>query len=153
MLTATLKLLLLMAPVNYTRSHCCLDQCLSDCPYASCMRSKFFQKISVIILGDQNHISIFNMNSAEIQHRGITKLQNHLSWKRHIRSLSPSISPALPSPPLSYLHNCHVYTSLELFQRPWLHRVCGQPVTVVEMGLSKPIYEWLKNINSVFNQK
>lgn len=63
-----------MAPVNYERSHCYLDQCLDDCPYTSCLRSKFLQKKNAAILGDQNHISIFNMKSAEIRHRGITEL-------------------------------------------------------------------------------
>lgn len=74
MLTETLKLLLLMAAENYISSQCCLDQWLNDYLYTSCIRSKFLQETNVIILGDQNHISIFNMTSAEIKYRGITEL-------------------------------------------------------------------------------
>ena len=62
---------------------------------------------------------------------GILESQNHLGWKKPLRSSSPTINLTLPSPPLSHAPKHHVYTAFKHLQGWWLHRFPGQPVPVL----------------------
>jgi len=39
-----------------------------------------------------------------------TESQNHVGWKRLLRSLSPNVKLALPSPPINHVPKHHIYT-------------------------------------------
>ena len=54
--------------------------------------------------------------------------QNHLGWKRPLKSLSPTVNLALPSPPLNHVPKCHVYMSFKYLQEWWINHFPGQPV-------------------------
>ena len=61
----------------------------------------------------------------------IIESQNHLSWKRPLRSSSPTINLSLPSPPLNRVPKRHVYTSFKYLQGWWLNHFPGQAVPTV----------------------
>lgn len=56
--------------------------------------------------------------------------QNHLGWKGPLISWNASINPALPSPPLSHIPECHICTGFKCLQRWQLHHYLGQQVPV-----------------------
>jgi len=47
---------------------------------------------------------------------GIIESENHLGWKRTLRSSSPTTNPTLPSPPLNHVPKCHSYMSFKYLQ-------------------------------------
>jgi len=42
--------------------------------------------------------------------------QNHLGWKRPLRSSSPTVNLALPTPPLNHVPKHHIYVSFKYVQ-------------------------------------
>lgn len=51
-----------------------------------------------------------------------------LGLKGPLRSPSPTINPALPSPPLNHAPKCFICTSFKHPQGQWLHHFPGQPM-------------------------
>ena len=60
----------------------------------------------------------------------------HLIWKRPLRSLSPVINPAVPSPSLNHILECHIYLSFKYFQGWWLNYIPGQTVLMLDQPVS-----------------
>lgn len=66
--------------------------------------------------------------------------QNFLGWKILLRPLSPIIYPALPSPTLSHVPQCHIYTPCRYLQG-WSHfHFSGQPVPGLDNAFREEIF-------------
>ncbi|KAK4831600.1 hypothetical protein QYF61_018360 [Mycteria americana] len=75
----------------------------------------------------------------------ITESQNHIGWKRPLRSLSPTINLTLPKPPLHHVSKHLIQTSFKYFQGWRLNHFPGQPVPMLDNPLGE---EKFPNIQS-----
>ncbi|KAK4815135.1 hypothetical protein QYF61_017576 [Mycteria americana] len=93
------------------------------CPYQRCARIQYF---------------LWNI------HR-ITESQNHIGWKRPLRSSSPTINLTLPKPPLHHVSKHLIQTSFKYLQGWRLNHFPGQPVPMLDNPLGE---EKFPNIQS-----
>ncbi|NWI67659.1 AFF3 protein, partial [Todus mexicanus] len=70
-----------------------------------------------------NGSSLLPSISSSKKHKGEIQAQphpgdfnNHLGWKRPLRSSSPTVSPVLPNPPLNHVPKHHICTSFKYLQ-------------------------------------
>ncbi|KAK4824504.1 hypothetical protein QYF61_015902 [Mycteria americana] len=86
-----------------------------------------------------------------------TESQNHIGWKRPLRSSSPTINLTLPKPPLHHVSKHLIQTSFKYLQGWRLNHFPGQPVPVLDNPLgeekfpniqSKPPLAQLEDISS-----
>ncbi|KAK4827707.1 LOW QUALITY PROTEIN: hypothetical protein QYF61_020985 [Mycteria americana] len=82
--------------------------------------------------------------SATPEHR-ITESQNHIGWKRPLRSSSPTINLTLPKPPLHHVSKHLIQTSFKYLQGWRLNHFPGQPVPMLDNPLGE---EKFPNIQS-----
>ena len=75
----------------------------------------------------------------------ITESENCLGWKRPLRSSSPTINLALPSPPLNHVPKRHVCTCFKYLQGWWLHHFPGQPMPVLYSPFCEEIFHNLQS--------
>ncbi|KAK4824091.1 hypothetical protein QYF61_010602 [Mycteria americana] len=87
---------------------------------------------------------LFSSTSTDQDHR-IIESQNHLGWKRPLRSSSPTVNLTLPSPPLNHVPQHHIYTSFKYLQRWSLNHFPQQTVPMLDHHFSK---ETFPNIQS-----
>ncbi|KAK4810666.1 hypothetical protein QYF61_007466 [Mycteria americana] len=74
-----------------------------------------------------------------------TKSQNHIGWKRPLRSSSPTVNLTLPRPPLHHVPKHLIQTSFKYFQGRRLNHFPGQPVPMLDNPFSE---EKFPNIQS-----
>ncbi|KAK4823524.1 hypothetical protein QYF61_003033 [Mycteria americana] len=67
----------------------------------------------------------------------ITESQNHIGWKRPLRSSSPTVNLTLPSPPLHHVPKHLIQTSFEYLQGWRLNHFPGQPVPMLDNPFSE----------------
>ncbi|KAK4826281.1 hypothetical protein QYF61_006728, partial [Mycteria americana] len=77
--------------------------------------------------------------------KGITESQNHIGWKRPLRSSSPTINLTLPKPPLHHVSKHLIQTSFKYLQGWRLNHFPGQPVPMLDNPLGE---EKFPNIQS-----
>jgi len=70
---------------------------------------------------------------------GFIASQNHLGWKRPLRSLSPTVNLTLPSPPLHHVPKCHIHTSFEYPQGWFAAGQAGERAGRVQRRELKPV--------------
>ncbi|KAK4825179.1 hypothetical protein QYF61_024659 [Mycteria americana] len=75
----------------------------------------------------------------------ITESQNHIGWKRPLRSSSPTINLTLPRPPLHHVSKHLIQTSFKYLQGWRLNHFPGQPVPMLDNPLGE---EKFPNIQS-----
>ncbi|KAK4826690.1 hypothetical protein QYF61_010699 [Mycteria americana] len=75
----------------------------------------------------------------------ITESQNHIGWKRPLRSSSPTINLTLPKPPLHHVSKYLIQTSFKYLQGWRLNHFPGQPVPMLDNPLGE---EKFPNIQS-----
>ncbi|KAK4829521.1 hypothetical protein QYF61_005160 [Mycteria americana] len=75
----------------------------------------------------------------------ITESQNHIGWKRPLRSSSPTINLTLPKPPLHHVSKHLIQTSFKYLQGWRLNHFPGQPVPMLDNPLGE---EKFPNIQS-----
>lgn len=63
-----------------------------------------------------------------------------IGWRRPLRSLSPTVNPGLPTPPLSHVSKNHVYMSFKYLQGWRLHHFPGQPVPMFDNPFREEIF-------------
>ncbi|KAK4814017.1 hypothetical protein QYF61_004647 [Mycteria americana] len=63
--------------------------------------------------------------------------QNHIGWKRPLRSSSPTINLTLPKPPLHHVHKHLMQTSFKYLQGWGLNHFPGQPVPMLDNPLGE----------------
>ncbi|KAK4818807.1 hypothetical protein QYF61_019736 [Mycteria americana] len=71
--------------------------------------------------------------------------QNHIGWKRPLRSSSPTVNLTLPRPPLDHVPKHLIQTSFKYFQGWRLNHFPGQPVPMLDNPFSE---EKFPNIQS-----
>ncbi|KAK4829272.1 hypothetical protein QYF61_002664 [Mycteria americana] len=71
--------------------------------------------------------------------------QNHIGWKRPLRSLSPTVNLTLPRPPLYHVPKHLIQTSIKYLQGWRLNHFPGQPVPMLDNPFSE---EKFPNIQS-----
>ncbi|KAK4827199.1 hypothetical protein QYF61_015227, partial [Mycteria americana] len=84
------------------------------------------------------------MYTIKLNHR-ITESQNHIGWKRPLRSSSPTINLTLPKPPLHHVSKHLIQTSFKYLQGWRLNHFPGQPVPMLDNPLGE---EKFPNIQS-----
>ncbi|KAK4815867.1 hypothetical protein QYF61_009918 [Mycteria americana] len=67
----------------------------------------------------------------------ITESQNHIGWKRPLRSSSPTINLTPPKPPLHHVSKHLIQTSFKYLQGWRLNHFPGQPVPMLDNPLSE----------------
>ncbi|KAK4817052.1 hypothetical protein QYF61_026360 [Mycteria americana] len=67
----------------------------------------------------------------------ITESQNHIGWKRPLRSSSPTINLTLPKPPLYHVSKHLIQTSFKYLQGRRLNHFPGQPVPMLDNPLGE----------------
>ncbi|KAK4821623.1 hypothetical protein QYF61_026057 [Mycteria americana] len=70
----------------------------------------------------------------------ITESQNHIGWKRPLRSSSPTINLTLPRPPLHHVSKYLIQTSFKYLQGWRLNHFPGQPVPMLDNPLGEEIF-------------
>ncbi|KAK4810753.1 hypothetical protein QYF61_007727 [Mycteria americana] len=75
----------------------------------------------------------------------ITESQNHIGWKRPLRSSSPTVNLTLPRPPLHHVPKHLIQTSFKYLQGWRLNHFPGQPVPMLDHPFSE---EKFPNIQS-----
>ncbi|KAK4833008.1 hypothetical protein QYF61_027110 [Mycteria americana] len=75
----------------------------------------------------------------------LTESQNHIGWKRPLRSSSPTVNLTLPSPPLNHVPEHLIQTSFKYLQGWRLHHFPGQHVPMLDNPFSE---EKFPNIQS-----
>ena len=85
-------------------------------------------------------MEICNSSSWDSKELGFTESQNHLGWKRPLRSSSPIINLTLPSPPLNHVPKPHIYISFKYLQGWWLYHFPGWPVSVLDNPFGEEIF-------------
>ncbi|KAK4815422.1 hypothetical protein QYF61_001410 [Mycteria americana] len=84
------------------------------------------------------------LNTVFENHR-ITESQNHIGWKRPLRSSSPTINLTLPKPPLHHVPKHLIQTSFKYLQGWRLNHFPGQPLPMLDNPLGE---EKFPNIQS-----
>ncbi|KAK4807435.1 hypothetical protein QYF61_001986 [Mycteria americana] len=75
----------------------------------------------------------------------ITESQNHIGWKRPLRSSSPTVNLTLPKPPLHHVSKYLIQTPFKYLQGWGLNHFPGQPVPMLDNPLGE---EKFPNIQS-----
>ncbi|KAK4815879.1 hypothetical protein QYF61_009930 [Mycteria americana] len=86
----------------------------------------------------------FSKSKCRILHLG-WESQNHIGWKRPLRSSSPTINLTLPKPPLHHVSKHLIQTSFKYLQGWRLNHFPGQPVPMLDNPLGE---EKFPNIQS-----
>ena len=82
------------------------------------------------------------------RNNSIVESQNHLGWKRHLRSSCPTFKIVLTSPPQNHATKSYMYTFFEYLQGWWLNYFPGQPVPILQWRIfqwrnfSVKIFQW-----------
>ncbi|KAK4813411.1 hypothetical protein QYF61_004748, partial [Mycteria americana] len=100
--------------------------------------------LSVNLLGVHS-VPAFMLLMKVLNNIGPRKSQNHIGWKRPLRSSSPTINLILPKPPLHHVHKHLIQTSFKYLQGWRLNHFPGQPVPMLDNPLGE---EKFPNIQS-----
>ncbi|KAK4827938.1 hypothetical protein QYF61_022553 [Mycteria americana] len=85
------------------------------------------------------------ITEVDLEQTVLTESQNHIGWKRPLRSSSPTINLTLPKPPLHHVSKHLIQTSFKYLQGWRLNHFPGQPVPMLDNPLGE---EKFPNIQS-----